>query len=74
MEVSSYMFVGVGVAISVLGFFLKKNKAEIEVMKDRLRQNELALTKIEERTKNISKVVEDRRVDIQKIFEIVNRK
>ena len=74
MEISSYMFVGVGVAISVLGFFLKKNKTEIEVMKERLRASELTMTKMEERTHNLQKVSEDRRKDIQKIFEIVNRK
>ena len=42
MEITHYMFAGLGVAISILAFFIKRNKWEIDDMKDRLRQLEIA--------------------------------
>lgn len=72
MEISHYMFVGVGVALSVLAFFLKKNKAEIDLMKERMRDLEIADARSSERIRTLLKTVEDRRRDIQKIFDKIN--
>lgn len=70
MEVSHYMFVGMGVAVSVLGFFLKKNKMEIDDLKSSMRKMELSNAKQEEQIATLQKISEDRRKDIQKLFEL----
>ena len=68
MEVSTYMFAGVGVALSVLAFFLKKNKAELDKLYDTVRKLELSDAAKTERIDFMVKVLEDRRRDIQKLF------
>jgi hypothetical protein len=72
MEVSTYMFAGVGVALSVLAFFLKKNKVELDAMKETVRKLELKDAMNSERIRTLLKTVEDRRRDIQKIFDKIN--
>jgi hypothetical protein len=72
MEVSTYMFAGVGVALSVLAFFLKKNKIEIDTMREMVRKLELNETRNNERIRTLLKTVEDRRRDVQKIFDKIN--
>ncbi len=74
MPDAMYMFVGIGVSLSILAFFLKKNKNEIDTLKVHLRDIELDNAKQEEKLYFIEKVSEDRRRDIQKIFEIINEK
>lgn len=66
------MFAGIGVGFSVLAFFLKKNKVEIDVMKERMRDLEIANARQGERIKTLLKTVEDRRRDVQKIFDKIN--
>ena len=66
------MFAGVTLALSVLGFFLKKNKIEIDNMKERMRELEISDARSSERIKTLLKLVEDRRRDIQKIFDKIN--
>lgn len=66
------MFAGVGVAISVLAFFLKKNKLEIDQMRESMRKLELNETRNNERIRTLLKTVEDRRRDVQKIFDKIN--
>jgi galactokinase len=63
------MFAGVGVALSVLAFFLKKNKLEIDRLSEMVRNLELSDATKSERLKTIGKVLEDRRRDVQKLFE-----
>jgi hypothetical protein len=72
MEVTHYMFAGVTLALSVLGFFLKKNKIEIDSMKERMRELEISDARSSERVKTLLKLTEDRRRDIQKIFDKIN--
>jgi len=72
MEVSHYMFAGVTLALSVLGFYLKKNKIEIDNMKERMRELEISDARSSERIKTLLKLTEDRRRDIQKIFDKIN--
>lgn len=69
MEITHYMFAGVGVAISVLAFFLKKNKMEIDAMKGIQRKLEISDARNSERIRTLLKVVEDRRKDIQNLYE-----
>ena len=63
------MFAGVGVAISVLAFFLKKNKMEIDSMKEVITKLEISDARSTERIRTLLKVVEDRRRDIQNLYE-----
>ena len=69
MEITHYMFAGVTLAISVLGFFLKKNKLEIDLMKEVIRKLEISDARSTERIRTLLKVVEDRRRDIQNLYE-----
>jgi hypothetical protein len=69
MDITHYMFAGVTLAISVLGFFLKKNKAEIDLMKEVIRKLEISDARSTERIRTLLKVVEDRRRDIQNLYE-----
>jgi len=73
MDFQGYIFLGVGVAISVLGFFLKKEARKADNLDQRLGKVETDLAKNEardlERWIVANKLMEDRRVDIQKLFE-----
>ena len=73
MDFQGYIFLGVGVAISVLGFFLKKEARKADNLDQRLGKVETDLAKHEardlERWIVAHKLMEDRRVDIQKLFE-----
>ena len=74
MEVSHYMFAGVGVAISILAFFIKRIKMEVDDMKERLRQiaiNDAGQTKDVE---HLTKLAEDRRIDIKNLFKKLDAK
>lgn len=66
------MFAGVGVALSVLAFFLKKNKVELDAIKETVRKLELKDAMNSERIRTLLKTVEDRRRDVQKIFDKIN--
>ncbi len=72
MGFDGYIFLGVGVAISVLGFFLKKEARKTEDMSQRIGTLEILLAKNEvrdrERWKVCHKVLEDRREDIKSLF------
>ena len=74
MEISHYMFAGVGVAISILAFFIKRNKWEIDDMKERLRQIEISDAGQSKHVEHLTKLSEDRRRDIQKLFEKLDAK
>ena len=69
----NYMFLGVGVAISVLGFFLKKEAAKAQEMDNRIKDLEVRMAKNDvrdiERWKIADKTLEDRRVDIKALFD-----
>ena len=74
MEISHYMFAGVGVAISILAFFIKRNKWEIDDMKERLRQIEISDAGQSKDVEHLTKLSEDRRRDIRKLFEKLDAK
>ena len=69
----NYMFLGVGVAISVLGFFLKKEAAKAQEMDNRIKDLEVRMAKNDvrdvERWKIADKTMEDRRVDVKVLFD-----
>ena len=69
IEYSPYIFLGMGAALSVLGFFLKRLKEEIDVVKAKNQRIEINQARNHERLANMDKVLEDRRHDIKKLFE-----
>lgn len=72
MELHNYIFLGVGVAISVLGFFLKKEARKSQENDRRISTLEMLLAKNDvrdcERWKVADKQLEDRRSDIKTLF------
>ena len=69
MEISHYMFAGVGVACPILAFFIKRNKAEIEKMNERLRQVEISDAGQSKDLEHLTKLAEDRREDVKNLFK-----
>jgi hypothetical protein len=74
MEVSHYMFAGVGVAISILAFFIKRIKMELDDMKERLRQIEINDAGQTKDVEHLTKLAEDRRIDIKNLFKKLDAK
>tara|TARA_R110000824_G_scaffold116284_3_gene267651 strand:- start:2435 stop:2674 length:240 start_codon:yes stop_codon:yes gene_type:complete len=78
MEWHSYIFLGVGVAISVLGFFLKKEAQKQAELDSRVKDLEIMMVKNSaldgERWIQTGKLLEDRRADIIKIYDVIQRK
>ena len=68
-----YILIGVGVALSVLGFFLKRIKEEVDVIKQKQNRIEINLARNYEKLLNLEKVAEDRRQDVQKLFTVVQQ-
>lgn len=70
---NGYIFIGVGVALSVLGFFLKRIKAEMDQAKEITQGLQIGQARQEERIKTLLKLAEDRRRDIQRLFDLHNK-
>lgn len=77
MEVESYMFLGVTVALSVLGFFLKREARRSAENDQRIATLELLMAKNDvrdsERWSVAHKLMEDRRNDIMKIYDKIDK-
>ena len=74
MDITHYIYVGLGVAVSVLGFFLKRLKEEIDVVKARNARLEINQARNFEKIANLEKITEDRREDIKRLYEVLNKK
>jgi hypothetical protein len=72
MDYSPYIFLGLGAAISVLGFFLKRMKEEVDILKSKNTRLEINQARNFEKINNLEKLSEDRREDIKKLFEKTN--
>jgi hypothetical protein len=72
MDYSPYIFLGLGAAISVIGFFLKRLKEEIDVVKVRNQRLEVNQAKLFARLEMCEKLSEDRRSDVKEIFRKIN--
>jgi len=72
VELHNYIFLGVGVALSVLGFFLKKEARKSMENDKRISMLEMLMAKNDvrdcERWKVADKQLEDRREDVKEIF------
>ena len=74
MEITHYMFAGVGVAVSILAFFIKRIKVEIDEMKERVRLMEINDAGQKKDVEHLTNLDEDRREDVRNIFKKLDAK
>ena len=70
----TYIFLGLSVAVSVIGFFLKRIKEEVDVQKAKNAKLEIGVARHYEKIRNIEKLAKDRREDVKRIFELIGKK
>ena len=68
MEINFWV-VGIGVALSVLGFFLKRMKEEIEIANEKTNRTERKVIELQTKVVLMEKLLEDRRQDIKNLYE-----
>jgi len=75
MEHNELVLIGIGTAISVIGYFLKRENKRLEQLENLVNEINLILAKNEvkdsERWDQTNKNLEDRRMDVRKIFDII---
>lgn len=75
MEFNDFVFIGIGTAISVIGYFLKRENQRLIAMENIIHKINLTLSKNEaldvERWSSANKRLEDRREDIRKLYDLV---
>ena len=78
MAYNEYILIGIGTAISVIGYFLKRENKRLEEMEDFINKINVTLAKNEvrdgERHRSVDKRLEDRRNDIRKLYDLVQQK
>jgi len=78
MEFNDFVFIGIGTAISVIGYFLKRENQRLITMEKIIHEINLTLSKNEaldvERWSSANKRLEDRREDIRKLYDLVQSK
>tara|TARA_R110000824_G_scaffold43423_2_gene127103 strand:- start:745 stop:981 length:237 start_codon:yes stop_codon:yes gene_type:complete len=77
MEYNEFILIGIGTAISVLGYFLKRENKRLEAIELLVNQINVTLAKNDvrdyERNGSIEKRLEDRRLDIRKLYDLVQK-
>ena len=73
MDFQSFIFMGLGVAVSVIGFFLKRINEEVDRMKVICTKLQISTARDLERLKQLEKLAEDRREDVKNIFKQMNK-
>ena len=78
MEYSEFILIGIGTALSVVGFFLKRENQRLVAMEKLINEINLILSKNDaldkERWSSANKRLEDRREDIRKLYDLVQEK
>jgi len=78
MDFSEYALVGIGTAISVIGYFLKRENRKLDALEKKVGDINVTLAKNEvrdkERWEQTNKRLEDRRVDVRKLYDLVQKK
>lgn len=78
MEFNDFVFIGIGTAISIIGYFLKRENQRLITMEKIIHEINLTLSKNEaldvERWSSANKRLEDRREDIRKLYDLVQSK
>tara|TARA_B100000085_G_scaffold200835_1_gene184357 strand:+ start:509 stop:748 length:240 start_codon:yes stop_codon:yes gene_type:complete len=77
MEYNEYILIGLGIFISVIGYFLKRENRRLEELESLVNEINVILAKNDvrdsERWHSINKRLEDRRMDIRKIYDILSK-
>ena len=70
--------IGMGTMVSIVAFYLKRESLKVEKISSKMRRMEVDLAKNDardcERWVQIQKLLEDRRHDIMRIYETLNKK
>lgn len=78
MAYNEFILIGIGTAISVIGYFLKLENKRLEEMDDLINKINVTLAKNEVRdteiNKSVEKRLEDRRNDIRKLYDLMQKK
>ena len=78
MAYTEFILIGIGTAISVIGYFLKRENKRLEEMDDLINKINVTLAKNEVRdteiNKSVEKRLEDRRNDIRKLYDLMQKK
>ena len=73
MEMQEILIIGVGVLVSVIAFYLKRESLKIQRLGSKIRRMEVDLAKNgardAERWVQTQKLLEDRRTDVVRLFE-----
>jgi hypothetical protein len=77
MEMNEILMIAMGMMVSVIAFFLKRESMKVEKLSNKLREIEVDLAKNgardSERWVQTTRLLEDRRQDVVKIFEKINQ-
>tara|TARA_Y100000592_G_C5246019_1_gene210576 strand:- start:233 stop:466 length:234 start_codon:yes stop_codon:yes gene_type:complete len=77
MEIGEIMIIGIGTLVSVIAFYLKKESMKIEKISAKIREIEINLAKNgardSERWEQTQRLLEDRRQDVVKLFEKIEK-
>jgi hypothetical protein len=77
MEINEILMITMGMMVSVIAFFLKRESMKVEKLSNKLREIEVDLAKNgardSERWIQTTRLLEDRRQDVVKIFEKINQ-
>ena len=77
MEVEKIILVALGMMVSMVAFFLKKESLKVDRLSKRVQHMEIDLAKNSardsERWTQATKLLEDRRTDVIKLFEKLNK-
>ena len=77
MDITEITFIALGIMVSVVAFFLKKENARVEKISTKLRHIEIELAKNgakdTERWTQTQKLLEDRRTDIIGIYDKIEK-
>ena len=78
MEYSNFVLIGIGTALSVVGFFLKRENQRLVAMEKLLNEINIILSRNDaldkERWISANKRLEDRREDVRKLYDLVQNK
>ena len=78
MEMTEYIFIGIGACFSIIGYFLKRENKRLEDMEDLVQKINVSIAKNDvrdtERWIQVEKSLEDRRQDIRKLYDLVQKK
>jgi hypothetical protein len=78
ISVTEIVFVTLGIMLSVVAFFLKKESMKVDRLQKRITDMEIELARNSardsERWRQTTKLLEDRRIDVHQIFDQINKK